>query len=336
MLARPPGRADGSVATFPAGDGCEPRGAARVPYTVTMSETSTGTDPTRFLDRPLSIERADADLYVEQVGPDNAPVVYYLHGGPGYNSFSFRDLVGDELEGFQLLYADQRGGGRSYSEAGFDVDLLADDVRAVLDALEVPRASLLAHGFGAQVAVRAALATPERFDRLVLVSPWLSMPMLARELQRRAAHEAGRHEEGLPPENALAEPEALEPGALVDQAFAWTSAKALFDLMEFPDPSSRLRLEHSDTTALFGPQEAPELEGVWELDALPLLSELALSTVLLVGTHDATVYPAQAEAGLERLPDALVSLLDAGHYPWIDDPETFVPLLHDALRVRTS
>ena len=294
------------------------------------------TEPAPFLDRPLNIERADADLYVEQVGPEDAPVVYYLHGGPGYSSFSFRDLMGDELEAFQLLYADQRGGGRSYSEVGFDVDLLADDVRAVLDALEVGRASLLAHGFGAQVAVRAALGAPDRFERLVLVNPWLSMPMLARELQRRAAQEAGRPEEALPPEGALAEPEALEPGNLVDQAFSLASAKALFDLMEFPDPSSRLRLEHSDTTALFGPQEASEPEGVWQLDALPLLAGLDLPTVLLVGTHDATVYPAQAEAGLERLPDALVSLLDAGHYPWVDDPETFVPLLHDALRVRTS
>ncbi|HKI56322.1 MAG TPA: alpha/beta hydrolase [Trueperaceae bacterium] len=294
------------------------------------------TEPVSFLDRPLNIERHDADLYVEQVGPVEAPVVYYLHGGPGYNSFSFRDLVGDELGAFQMVYADQRGGGRSYSERDFAVDLLADDVRAVLDALAVSRASLLAHGFGAQVAVRAALATPERFERLVMVNPWLSMPMLARELQRRAAHEAGRPDEALPPESALAEPDALDPEPLVDQAFSWASAKALFDLMEFPDPSSRMRLEHSDATALFGPHHATEPEGVWRLDTLPQLASLRLPTVLLVGTHDATVYPAQAEAGLERMPGALVSLLDAGHYPWIDDPETFVPLLTDAFDVRTS
>jgi proline iminopeptidase len=293
-------------------------------------------DGVRYLDRPLNIERADADLYVEQVGPADAPPVYYLHGGPGYNSLSFRDLVGDELEDFQLLYADQRGGGRSYSASPFDLDLLADDVRAVLDALEVPKATLLAHGFGGQIAVRAAGRTPDRFERLVMVNPWLSMPLLARDLQRRAALEAGHPDEALPPEAALAEPEALDPDLLVDQAFGWVNAKALFDRMEFPDPSSRLRLEHADTTALFGPQEAPEPEGVWRLDALPELEMLRLPTVVLVGTRDATAYPAQAEAALERLPDALTSLVDAGHYPWIDDPESFIPLLRQALQVRSS
>ncbi len=292
--------------------------------------------PADYLDRPLNVERTDADLYVEQVGPRNAPVVYFLHGGPGYSSFSFRDLLGDELDAFQLLYADQRGAGRSYSAVPAQPELLADDVRAVLDALEIDRASLLAHGFGVQVAVRAALAAPGRFERLVMVNPWLSMPMLARELQRRAAMEAGRPEEALPPESALADPDSLDPEALVDQAFSLTSGKALLDLMQFPDPSSRLRLEHSDATALFGPQEAAEPEGIWQLDVLPELAGLTLPVVLLVGAHDATAYPAQAEAALGRLPNALVSLLDAGHYPWIDDPETFVPLLHDSLRVSTT
>lgn len=286
-----------------------------------------------FLDRPLNIERADADLYVEQVGPAGAAAVYYLHGGPGYSSFSFRDLIGDELEDLQVLYADQRGSGRSYSASPFDLDLLADDVRAVLDALDIPRASLLTHGFGAQVGVRAARLWPARFERLVMVSPWLSMPMLARDLQRAAARSSGHDDEGLPPEAALADAASLDPDALVDQAFAWLSAKALFDSMQFPDPSSRLRLEHSDATALFGPQEGPELEGVWGLDALAELDALTVPTVLLVGTRDATVYPGQAEAALERLPHALVSLLDAGHYPWIDDPDTFLPLLREALRV---
>lgn len=290
-----------------------------------------GPDAQERLDRPLNIERSDADLYVEQVGPPGAPVVYYLHGGPGYNSFSFRDLVGDELEAWQMLYADQRGAGRSYSDTPFDLDLLADDVRAVLDALEIGRATLLAHGFGGLVAVRAVLRSPERFERLVLVNPWLSMPMLARDLQRQAALEAGHPDEALPPESALAEPEGLDPDALVDQAFGWVSAKALFDRMQFPDPSSRLRLEHSDATALFGPQQAPEPEGVWSLDVLAELEQVRLPTVVLLGTHDATAYPSQAEAALERLPHALTSLLDAGYYPWIDDPDGFVPLLHQAL-----
>src|SRR5690625_1650022 len=119
-----------------------------------------------FRDAAYHITRDTADLYVEAVGPEDGQPVYYLHGGPGYNSFSFRDLLGDSLEEQLLLYADQRGGGRSYAEAPFSFELLADDVRSVLKALDISSASLLGHGFGAAIAVEVAATWPELVDRL--------------------------------------------------------------------------------------------------------------------------------------------------------------------------
>src|SRR5690606_5507311 len=110
-----------------------------------------------------------ASLYVERVGPVGAPTVYFLHGGPGYNAASFREIAGGELEELDVVYADQRGAGRSTGEGGSDVALLAADVFAVMDALGIARATLLAHGFGALVALRAARTAPERVERLVLV-----------------------------------------------------------------------------------------------------------------------------------------------------------------------
>lgn len=282
-------------------------------------------------DDVFHIETPHADLYVEEVGPADAPVVYYLHGGPGYNSFSFRDLVGDELESFRMIYADQRGAGRSYVDLPFDLDTLADDVVRNLDALDIAEAALLAHGFGAQIAVRTAARHGARIDRLVLVSPWVSMPVLARSLQREAAVRSGEPESALPPEDSLAEPEALDSEQLVAEAFSRVPAKQLFDAMEFPSPSSRLRLEHSDTEALFGPQELVEPHGVWRLDVRPELTELPHPIVVIAPTHDRTSYPDQIESALECAPHALVSLLDSGHYPWIDDPDTFLALLHEAM-----
>ena len=42
-----------------------------------------------------------ADLYFEVVAPEegesDAPTLIYLHGGPGYNALTFRDLVGERL-----------------------------------------------------------------------------------------------------------------------------------------------------------------------------------------------------------------------------------------------
>ncbi len=288
------------------------------------------------LDEAYHVERPGADLYVEQVGPAAAQPVYFLHGGPGYHAHGFRELVGDDLEAYRMVYADQRGGGRSYADEPFDLDVLADDVGAVLQALGRESApwsagvSLLAHGLGAAVAVRAALRHP-LVARLVLVNPWFSMPMLARTLQRTAALQSDQADAALPPEAALAEPGDIDPEALVDSAFSWVAAKQLFDRLEFPHPAARLRLEHADSTVLLGPSETAELERPWRIDVLGDLGEVSCDVVVLAGTLDGTAFPDQVEAGLERLPQALSGLLEAGHYPWLDDPDGFLELLRAAL-----
>jgi proline iminopeptidase len=281
-------------------------------------------------DDAVHLERSGADLYVEQFGPADGRTLFVLHGGPGYHAHTFRDLVGDDLEAYRTIYADQRGGGRSYADAPFDLDTLADDVVAVLDALRAGPATLLAHGFGATVAIRTATRHASAVDALVLVNPWFSMPMLARTLQREAAQRSGRAASALPPEGALADASALDPDALVNEAFARVPAKSLFDALQFPDPAGRLRLEHSDAAVLLGPTETTELERPWHVDVLADLATVTVPTVVLVGTRDGTSFPDQAEAGLARLPHALSALLDAGHYPWIDDPATFLRLLGEA------
>ncbi len=265
-----------------------------------------------------------ASLYVERVGPSGATTVYYLHGGPGYNAASFRDIAGGELDAYDVVYADQRGAGRSTGTGGSDPRLLAADVFAVLDALKVGSATLLAHGFGALVAAAAARTAPARVPRLVLVNPWISMPQLARDLHTEALGESA----GDP-----AELEAADPRALVDEAFARVNPKTLFDDMQFPSASSRIFLEHVDAVALTGEIPDDVDDAVWLLDGVADVAAAAAAGVdiaLLSGRADRTSYPAQAELVLTAAPNAVFGLLDAGHYPWIDD-EGFGATLREAL-----
>ncbi len=284
-----------------------------------------------FTDTPFHITLEAADLYVERVGPEDAPPVYYLHGGPGYNSYSFRDLMGDSLEKHLMIYADQRGGGRSYADRPFGLADLADDVRAVLDALDLQKATLLAHGFGAAVATKFAVTHPERVDRLVLAGPWFSMPVLAREVQRTAARLVGNPNLALPAEEEISEGEGGAPADLVNEAFSMVAAKNIFDALEFPKPAARLRLEHSDSDALSGSLETPTISDPWDIDVTPLLEQLRMPVVILAGQADRTSVPVQVEAGLASIPHALLSLFEGGHYPWLDDPEAFTEVLEQAL-----
>ena len=301
-----------------------------------------------FRDAVHAIERVGEDgtpqarLYFERVGPRAASTVYFLHGGPGYNASSFRELVGEELEAYDVIYADARGGGRSPGVLGSDVDVLAGDVAAVLGELEVDSAVLLAHGFGALVAAQVAADNPQLVRRLVLVNPWISMPRLALDLNRAARRLAGAPEgsqesgEGAAadPSDEADEGQLDDPQSLVDEAFTLVNPKVLFDSLQFRSPAARLRLEHVDAVALSGDLPDEVDQGVWReerLDALRSAANAGVEVVVLSGAHDGTSYPAQAELVLEGTPNALFSLLDGAHYPWIDDDESFAAVLHQAL-----
>ena len=282
-----------------------------------------------IFDEMYRLDTPDAELYFELVGPAGAPVIFYLHSGPGYNSHSFRELAEDELRSFRLVYADQRGAGRSLADTGADlgVEALAGDVFAILDALRIERVTLLAHGFGALIAAEAVKRVPGRIERVVLVNPWVDMPELAKTVQLAAARLAGREVS----EDDLAE---LPPAERVAEAAQSAGGKGLFDSLFFSSTGSRMRLEHTDAE-LFTELQESVLTGwqdIWELTAdLTPLREVP--TVVIVGREDGSCYPRQAELVLSALPHALVSLLETAHYPWLDDPETFGETLAQAMQV---
>lgn len=294
-----------------------------------MDETSNPDYSGDTLDEAYRLDTPAAELYFELVGPPAAPVIFYLHGGPGYNSHSFRELAEDELRGFRVVYADQRGAGRSLADTGADLSIgaLAEDVFAILDALRLERVTLLAHGFGALIAAAAVARSPERVERLLLVNPWADMPELAKTVQLTGARLAGR-EVG---EDDLAE---LPPAERVAEAVQSGGGKALFDTMFFSSTGSRMRLEHADAE-LFTELQESVLTGwqdIWELtaDLTPLRTH---PTVVILGRQDGSCYPRQAEIVLSALPQALASLLETAHYPWLDDPEAFGETLAQAMQV---
>lgn len=306
---------------------------------MTDPEAHSGSEAS-FLDEAYRVEAPGAELYLELVGPTDAPVIFYLHGGPGYNSHSFRELMSDELQDYRVIYADQRGAGRSPAEAGADlsVQALAGDVLSILDALGLPQATLLAHGFGAFVAAEVARRAPERTERLVWVNPWVDMSALARTLQREAARLGGDDAA-----EAEGEGDGLSPAERVAQASREVGGKRLFDALLFSKTSSRLRLEHTDAEGFADLQDTALQEGesdtLWSLQAelTPLSEQQApIPTVVLVGQQDKSCYPTQAEIVLRALPHALFSLLESAHYPWLDDPETFTALLQQALGLPTT
>jgi pimeloyl-ACP methyl ester carboxylesterase len=73
--------------------------------------------------------------------------------------------------GRRVIALDNRGHGAStklYDPADYGTDLMAGDVRALLDHLGIERADLMGYSMGARIVAFLALATPERVRSLVL------------------------------------------------------------------------------------------------------------------------------------------------------------------------
>jgi pimeloyl-ACP methyl ester carboxylesterase/tetratricopeptide (TPR) repeat protein len=110
------------------------------------------------------------EMHYQQQGPATGPAVILLHGYPD-SSFSFSRVMPLLPSSMRVIAVDQRGHGQSSRADDYSMDAMARDVVAVMDALEVPTATLVGHSMGTFVARRAAVLAPQRVSRLVLIGP---------------------------------------------------------------------------------------------------------------------------------------------------------------------
>jgi len=279
----------------------------------------------------LVVVEEGVEVYLEDTGPLDAPAILVLHGGPGWSSYTLREGLQEYLEGFRVIYLDQRGSGRSPAlpdEPGlFTIDALVGDLFRLRDHLVLDSWRLLGHGFGGVLALDYARRSPETTEQVVLINPWTNFPWLARQLYRAARALRGLEEN--------AEIELPEDGAqLLREAFALVEPKAAFDRLLFPSVRSRMEYEWTlEGLAGVGADTPGRMfvhNGLWRLDYTPFVLEVQVASAVLLGTLDASSYP-EALTIADLLGGQLELIEGAGHYPWIDQPEAFGEALRGVL-----
>jgi 4,5:9,10-diseco-3-hydroxy-5,9,17-trioxoandrosta-1(10),2-diene-4-oate hydrolase len=120
-----------------------------------------------------SVTVAGKPMFVAEAG--TGPAVVMLHGGgPGASGVSNYSRNIDALaENFRVIVPDMPGYGRSAKGVDHDdpFGYLADAIRGLLDAMGVDTAHLIGNSYGGAAALRLALDTPDRVERLVLMGP---------------------------------------------------------------------------------------------------------------------------------------------------------------------
>lgn len=284
--------------------------------------TDAGIDPAWVTDHRVHLPTLDVTVRVREVG-EGDPVLF-LHGGP--NSGGTWAYLVAQLPGFRCLLLDRPGTGLSdplpqplrLEDLDNYATALATDV---LDTLGVDRAHLVASSFGGMVALRSAAAHPDRFDRMVqMACPAFAPGMATPPFMRALCLPPLRRLIGLLPPNERAGRWILRQighGASLDadripQAFHdWYLA-----LGRHTDTMANEQAMIASGGTFLGGLD-PELELTPEQ-----LGAVTTPTHFVWGADDAFGGADIADRVVAAMPSATLEMWpDAGHLPWLDDPE---------------
>jgi 4,5:9,10-diseco-3-hydroxy-5,9,17-trioxoandrosta-1(10),2-diene-4-oate hydrolase len=126
---------------------------------------------TNLIERSVTV--AGKPIFVAETG-SGSPVVMLHGGGPGASGVSNYSRNIDALaQQFRVIVPDMPGYGRSAKgiNQSDPFGYLADMIRGLLDDLGLATAHLIGNSYGGAAALRLALDTPHRVDKLVLMGP---------------------------------------------------------------------------------------------------------------------------------------------------------------------
>ena len=262
-----------------------------------------------------TVQVPGAELFVRRVGAGRPAIV--LHGGPGADHEYLRPGFDALADGRELIYYDQRGGGRS--PVARDVPVGWTEQVADLEALRrhwgLEQLTVVGYSWGGLLALLYALEHPGRVVRLALVSPaptWRA----ARErfeavFSRRNLDPAFQEERRRLRESGLRE---RDPDAFQRRIFELSVAPYFFD------PS---RARDLTPFRVVGRTQQEVWHSLGDYDLRPRLPALAgIPSLVLHGEEDAIPIDA-ARTAAQLLGAEFHPVPRCGHVPYVEAFETF-------------
>ncbi|MBB5873271.1 pimeloyl-ACP methyl ester carboxylesterase [Allocatelliglobosispora scoriae] len=209
--------------------------------------------------------------------------------------------------GFRVLRPDFRGYGDTPAPTAAYSD--ADDVRALLDELDLATVHLVGASFGGRVAQEVAARWPHRIASLALVCAGAQGHPKTADVAAFGARE-----------NELIEARDLDAAVALNVA-TWVGPAATAPTREFVGVMQRRAFDLQI--------DAPEVDSP---DADHDLAAITAPTLVVSGAHDLDYFTEIAAHLAKEIPGARHTVLDwAGHLPSLEHPARFNPLLLEFL-----
>lgn len=254
----------------------------------------------------------DREVGFDDIG-QGEPLVL-LHGIMSDRSV-FQTLASKLASDFRVISVDLRGHGESTAGPNYELEEFANDVLALLAALEVPSASFMGWSMGGIVAMELALRRADLVDRLVLVG---STPCLVRRPDWEPA---------LPPEAAASLVEGLQED--------WSEGARRFVANVLGDSSDDVHEDYLRMACAARPDVALAcFDSIGGLDMRPRMGVMPMPVATIVGSED-RICPAAASAYLASVLGGTQCVIPgAGHAPFLTAATPFESEVRRALARR--
>lgn len=276
----------------------------------------------RFVD----LDQPRVRIHVIEAGcevSDDVPV-FFVHGAVSFGAI-FAPLMA-HLDDTWMLSIDRPGYGLSgdfiYTAQNYR-QTAVDVLEGTLDDLEIEQVDLVGHSAGGYWSIVFAFAHPERVRRLILIGgvggfPGTNPPFLVRlfsvpVLNRLLLRLQESSEDGI-----------VEQFEMFNERETIQAYPTLIHAILAQDRNPR-----SDDVALSEFKLAQTIRG-WSTSIRlqeDELSNIQQPTLVIWGENDPTGGSEDLRDAVERISDASLKPLDAGHFPWLGHPENCADLI---------
>ncbi|MCU0444716.1 MAG: alpha/beta hydrolase [Microscillaceae bacterium] len=257
------------------------------------------------------VEINGAKIYYQTLGIGNGFPIVFIHGlandcrvwQPQFEAFSSY---------FKPIVYDVRGFGQSTPA---EPHLAADDLKALLDELQIAQAHIIGVSMGGNIALNFAQCYPERVAKLVAVDADVyGFDDYTAEFKQlfREVYELGKTKGALPAKLHWARSPLLQPKIINEYTPLIAQMIKEYSGIHLTDPKL--------------------LPGANPPTASRLI-EIKAPTLVIVGENDLQDFQRIADLLVQKIPNAQkIVILQAGHQPNLEAPETFNELVIEFLR----
>lgn len=238
------------------------------------------------------------ELHYAEAGSAELPALVLLNGF-GMSTEEWTSQLFHFSDRFRVIALDRRGHGRSQFAPLRSFDDSLADLHDLVTHLGLEKITIAGVSMGGTEAMAYALAHPGKVRSLILIDTFASVPPAVQEQRVETLRTA------------------------LDEQSLEEYASFLVDHIITAPGSSMSRSALENRFSSLGKETMfNTLSSLYRVDYEPLLSQLTLPVLVVVGDADVRTTPEAVEALAHKIPGAQFNLIPgAGHFPHLDQPE---------------